>query len=121
MISLESFGDLSEIPAGKFEPKPTTLTDGQTEALVPLWESLDGLTKIGIWDCTIGHFTADRTKSAEICHVLSGSASIVNADGGSKRDIAAGDMLILPIGWTGEWTIHEPMRKTYVLIAEAGI
>ena len=106
MISLESFGDLSQIPAGKFEPKPTTLTDGQTEALVPLWESLDGLTKIGIWDCTIGHFTADRTKSAEICHVLSGSASVVNADGGGKRDIAAGDMLILPIGWTGEWTIH---------------
>ena len=117
MISLESFGDLSEIPAGKFEPKPTTLTDGQTEALVPLWESLDGLTKIGIWDCTIGHFTADRTKSAEICHVLSCSASVVNADGGGKLDIAAGDMLILPIGWTGEWTIHEPMRKTYILIA----
>ena len=118
MINLQSFGDLAAMPAGTFGPKPTTLTDGQKEALVPLWESLDGLTKIGIWDCTPGRFTADRTKAAEICHILSGSASVVDADGTGKRDISAGDMLILPIGWIGEWTIHEAMRKTYILIAE---
>ena len=117
MIELKTFEKFGNMELIDFAPKPTTLTEGQTEALLPLWESLDGLTKIGIWDCTVGRFTADRSKAAEICHILSGSASVVNADGGGKRDIGAGDMLILPIGWTGEWTIHEPMRKTYILIA----
>jgi len=119
MISLESFGDLAAIPGGAHAPKPTSLTLGQTEALVPLWESLDGLTKIGIWDCTPGRFTADRTAMAEICHILSGRATVFNADGGVSREISGGDMLVLPIGWTGEWEIHEPMRKTYILIYPA--
>ena len=119
MISLEAFGDLSEFPTGEFKPKPTTLTPGQEEALQPLWESLDGRTKIGIWDCTVGRFTADRTDAAELCHVLAGSASVINEDGNGERRIKAGDLLVLPIGWKGEWVIHEEMRKTYVLIAAA--
>ena len=122
MISLESFGDLTAMPAGNFAPKPTSLTEGQIEALVPLWESLDGLTKIGIWDCTIGRFTADRSKAAEICHILSGTASVVNADGGGKRDIGAGDMLILPIGWTGSrccWLHFSRANRFFLLFSTA--
>ena len=82
MINLEVFGDLAEIPAGDYKPKPTTLTPGQEEALHPLWMSIDGLTKVGIWDCTPGRFTADRSAMAELCHVLSGSATVTNRDGG---------------------------------------
>jgi len=117
MISLEAFGDLQAYPKGEFNPKPTTLTPGQEEALQPLWESLDGRTKVGIWDCTEGRFTADRTEAAELCHILSGRATVINQDGGGERTVGAGDLLILPQGWRGEWIIHEEVRKTYVLIA----
>ena len=117
MIDLKLFGDLAAIPKGVFQPKPTTLTAGQEEALQPLWESLDGLTKVGIWDCTPGTFTADRTAMAELCHILSGSATITNHDGSGSRRVTAGDLLILPIGWCGEWEVHEAIRKTYVLIS----
>ena len=34
MINLQSFGDLAAMPAGTYGPKPTTLTDGQEEALL---------------------------------------------------------------------------------------
>ena len=115
MIDLKSFGDLSSVDLGEFKPKPTTFTEGQVEAARELWASEDGVTKIGLWECTPGRFSADRTKASEICHILSGSATVEAKQGGDKRDIGPGDMLILPLGWEGEWTIHEQVRKTYVM------
>lgn len=115
MIDLKTFGDLSNIELGEFKAKPTSFTDGQVEAAKQLWASDDGVTKIGVWACTPGRFSADRTQASEICHILSGSATVVGQGGGDERHIGPGDMLILPLGWQGEWTIHEQMRKTYVM------
>jgi hypothetical protein len=117
MIDLKTFADLANQPVGAFNPKPTTVTQGQEEASSALWSSADGLTHIGVWECTPGTFTADRTKSAEYCHIISGTASVKNADGSGQRDLGPGDLLVLPIGWTGEWTIHTHIRKLYVINA----
>jgi uncharacterized cupin superfamily protein len=114
MIDLKSFGDLSNLDLGPFAPKPTSFTDGQVEAAKQLWASDDGMSQVGVWECTPGRFSADRTKSSEICHILSGSATVVK-EGGDDRRVGPGDVLILPLGWEGEWTIHEQVRKTYVL------
>jgi uncharacterized protein len=119
MIDFATFGDLNEIQLGSFADKPTTTTPGQQEAARQLWQSADGLCSIGIWECTPGHFTADRTKSAEYCQILSGRATITTADGTGARDIGAGDLLVLPLGWQGAWTIHSHMRKVYFLTATA--
>jgi uncharacterized cupin superfamily protein len=117
MIDLTSFKDLQNVPVGEFLDKPTTLTPGQVEASANLWTSADGLTHIGVWECTPGRFTADRTKSAEYCHIISGSASVTNQDGSNRRDIGPGDLLVLPLGWIGEWVIHDHIRKLYVINA----
>ncbi|MCB2137223.1 MAG: DUF861 domain-containing protein [Rhodobacteraceae bacterium] len=119
MISLDSFGDLGSVKVGAFKAKPTSLTPGQEEADGPLWTSADGLTDIGIWECTPGTFTADRTKSAEYCHILSGSATVENADGTGARTVQGGDLLVLPLGWKGKWTIHTHLRKLYLINAVA--
>ncbi|CAN0587510.1 unnamed protein product, partial [Ectocarpus sp. 12 AP-2014] len=95
MIDLKTFANLAETPLNAFAPKSTTLTDGQEEASKILWESADGLTKIGVWECTPGHFTADRTAAGEYCHILSGRASVTNSDGMGTRDIGPGDLLVL--------------------------
>jgi uncharacterized cupin superfamily protein len=34
---------------------------------------------------------------------------------GRSQDVGAGEMLVLPIGWKGEWTIHEKTRKLYFI------
>lgn len=119
MINLSTFTDLAAVDVGAFSPKPTSVTEGQIEASVSLWESEDGKTKIGVWECTPGQFTADRSASAEYCHILSGAATVSNKDGEIVRDIKAGDLLVLPIGWKGEWVIHEHMRKLYMMVAPA--
>lgn len=115
MIDLKTFEDLASVDLSAFSDKPTTLTEGQKEAANELWTSADGTTSIGIWECTPGHFTADRTSAGEYCHVLSGRATVSNSDGSKSREIGAGDLLVLPQGWTGEWVIHEHMRKLYII------
>ncbi|MEP0234827.1 cupin domain-containing protein [Roseibium sp.] len=117
MIDLKAFASLASTELGVFADKPTTLTKGQQEASSILWASDDGATKIGVWECTPGRFTADRTAAGEYCHIISGRASVSNADGSGSRDIGPGDLLVLPQGWTGEWVIHEHMRKLFVISA----
>lgn len=117
MITPLSFPDLATLPLTAFTDKPTSLTPGQQEATSLLWASADGRVKIGIWECMPGRFTADRSRAGEYCHILSGRARVQNADGAAPRDLAAGDLLILPQGWIGEWEIHEHMRKLFVITA----
>lgn len=116
MISLNAFGRLDDLDIGAFAPKPTTIEGDQKEAALTLFTSADGRTETGIWECTPGRFTADRTRSAEICYILSGRVTLHDEDG-TSRDIGPGEMFALPLGWRGEWTLHEQTRKIYTLIA----
>ncbi|GGE13044.1 hypothetical protein SAMN05421774_103124 [Gemmobacter megaterium] len=120
MISLNIFADLAHQPVGAFAAKPTTLTPGQQEASALLWASADGRVKVGVWECTPGRFTADRTAAGEHCHILSGRAVVRNADGSHARDIGPGDLLVLPQGWTGEWEILTHLRKLFLITPDAG-
>lgn len=93
-------------------PKPTSLTE-QTEASSILWSS--ATTDVGIWECEPGRFTADRSASTEICQVLTGTAQVTGEDG-TTAELGPGSLLVLPRGWRGTWTIHETLRKTYVIL-----
>lgn len=112
MIKFENFGYLMQLDLSPFEAKPTTLTPGQKEAAKELWTSPDGTTEIGVWECTPGRFTADRSKASELCHIPSGRVTLYNEDG-SSQNIGPGEMFSLPLGWKGEWLLHETTRKIY--------
>lgn len=95
------------------EPKPTSRT-GQLESTLSVWEAGPD-TSSGVWECGPGEFTASRDTFAEVCHIMSGSAT-VRGDDGTSASISAGSLLVLPLGWRGTWIIHETIRKTYVLV-----
>ncbi|SDX04520.1 hypothetical protein SAMN05444358_102283 [Ruegeria halocynthiae] len=116
MINLTSIGNLDNVEIGAFEPKLTTVTPGQLEARASVWSSNDGGTKIGVWECTPGEFTADRLAMAEHCHILSGRVTVRDEDGSNETTLEAGSLLMLPKGWKGTWVVHEHVRKTYVLV-----
>ncbi len=80
MIDFNIFGDLKTIKLTEFLNKPTSLTRGQLEASKELWVSADKKIRTGVWECTEGQFTADRSKIAEYCHIISGAALIENED-----------------------------------------
>jgi uncharacterized cupin superfamily protein len=43
---------------GPHSPKPTASTPGLTEASLDIWTN--GTTTTGLWECTVGTFTATR-------------------------------------------------------------
>lgn len=112
MIDLSTFAGLADLPLTGFAPKPTSVEGDQQEATQTLWSSPDGHLEIGVWECTPGRFTADRSAAAEFCHLLSGSVEMRHADGRVER-LGPGDALMLPRGWKGEWRLLERTRKIY--------
>jgi len=94
-------------------PKPTSI-DGQTESIATVWLSDDGLVETGVWECTAGTFTASRDGYDEVAIILSGSATVIS-DSGETVILGPSSTLVTPAGWTGQWTVHETMRKIYVV------
>jgi uncharacterized cupin superfamily protein len=115
-MDLESFHGIAHVDVGAHKPKPTTLTPGQSEASVVLWKSPDGRERVGVWECTPGRFTADRSNETELCWIVSGKAVLRRLDG-EARVLGAGDVLVLPKGWLGEWEILETTRKVFTIIS----
>jgi len=118
MIDALTFLPLSGLKLGPFAPKPTSIEGDQREAAATLFASPDGRLKIGVWECTPGRFTASRETNSETCYILMGRVSLHGPDGKAK-EVGAGEMLVLPKGWRGEWTIHETTRKLYILHSDA--
>ncbi|MDF3337324.1 cupin domain-containing protein [Mycolicibacterium septicum] len=94
------------------QPKPTSVS-GQLESSLELWGDL--VTDTGVWECDPGEFTADRSGATEVCHIISGSGTVVGEDG-TSADIGPGTLLVLPRGWRGTWFVKEAIRKTYVMV-----
>lgn len=115
MIDFSIFSALSGIDLGALSDKPTTLTPGQQQASTALWSSPDGQIEIGVWECTPGSFTSDRSAGPEFCHLLQGRAVMTEANG-TRRELKAGDALLLPQGWKGTWEVSEHVRKIYVIV-----
>lgn len=114
MADLSTFMGLAHADVGEFAPKPTSIEGDQKEAARSLFKSQDGTLDIGIWECTPGRFTADRSKSSETCHIISGRVEMRRADG-ETQNLGPGDLLVLPLGWKGEWRLLERTRKLYVI------
>jgi uncharacterized cupin superfamily protein len=103
----------NSMPLPPHAPKPTSL-DGQTESIASIWKSKDGSVETGVWECTPGTFTATRDGYDEVAHVVSGSATVTSGSG-DVVSLVPGSTLVTPAGWTGSWTVHETMRKIYVV------
>jgi uncharacterized protein len=73
----------------------------------------DRFTEIGIWEVTPGTFPASKDGVCELMQFVSGSATIVDANG--ETSVQPGTVMFTPDGWTGTWTVHETVRKTYAL------
>ncbi|MER8984471.1 MULTISPECIES: cupin domain-containing protein [unclassified Mesorhizobium] len=114
LIDLSTFHDLAKAEIGAFSPKPTSIEGDQVEAVRSFFQSPDGTVDVGIWECTPGRFTADRSDSSEICHIISGRVELSRIDG-KVRELGPGDLLVLPQGWKGEWLIRETTRKLYMI------
>ena len=98
----------------KFHPRIGSLSADQLEAVCELWSEPDA--EVGTWECTVGKFPSVKNGRHEISFVLSGRAEIKCDSNGQTVTVVAGDLLILPDGWSGQWDVRETLRKIYVNI-----
>ncbi|MCY0906655.1 cupin domain-containing protein [Arthrobacter sp. H14-L1] len=77
-----------------------------------MWKDENG-AESGIWECTAGP-SRWVLETHEFLHVLSGSMTIT-ADGGEAEFVGPGDTVFVPRGWSGNWEIHETLRKVFVI------
>ncbi|MFM8897076.1 MAG: cupin domain-containing protein [Actinomycetales bacterium] len=112
IIPAARLDDLS-LPTTPLEPAQVISGDPEVRTL-PLHRGA-GLA-VGIWQHGTGCST--DVEADEVFVVLAGRATI-EVDGGATLEIGPGDVGMLPAGARTTWTVHEPLRKVY-LIADPG-
>jgi len=70
--------------------------------------------EVGVWEHTAG--TSTDVEADEVFVVLTGRATIEVADGPTLQ-VGPGDIGVLVAGSRTTWTVHETLRKVYVLPA----
>jgi uncharacterized cupin superfamily protein len=67
----------------------------------------------GLWTCTPGRWRLCIPRD-ELCHFIAGRATYVRDDG-EVVEVTPGTLVMFPAGWSGECTVHETLRNTYML------
>lgn len=70
---------------------------------------------VGIWECRPGGWPVVDRPDTEVAFILAGAATITDSSTGIAHEVAAGDLLVLPPGWSGRWDVHETVRKVYAI------
>ena len=66
----------------------------------------------GVWECDAGRFHTLFDREGEFIRVVRGRMTCV-ADDGTTIELVPGDSMTFPPGWSGEWRVHEPLRKIF--------
>lgn len=70
---------------------------------------------MGIWECEPGSWPVVDRPNTEFCYILAGKAILTDDLSGEVTQVSAGDLIILPVGWTGRWDVLETVRKIYTI------
>lgn len=81
-----------------------------TQRLAP-----DAVGNLGIWECQPGGWPVVERPDTEFTYIISGHARLTDDASGEVAEIGAGDLVILPPGWSGRWDVIEPVRKIYAI------
>jgi uncharacterized protein len=110
----------AEIPAADLAAKPLGQPSAEplsgeimTRAEV-FFQSDDGQIVHGTWECEPGESRWEFLARGEIIYVLSGRMT-VERDGGEAVELTAGSSCVFELGWCGTWTVHETLRKVFVV------
>ncbi|MFG6446206.1 cupin domain-containing protein [Microbacterium sp. P07] len=110
----------SEVDAAELDAKPLAPPSAQPlsgEIIVRgkvAFANDDRTIISGIWESEPGTSRWEFLTRGEIVHILSGRMT-VQQDDGAPVELTAGSAAFFPLGWTGEWTVIEPVRKFYVV------
>ena len=71
----------------------------------------------GAWKATTGRWTESPQATPEVAYITRGRIRLHPTEG-DPVDVFAGDLLYVPVGWSGTWEILEDVEKVYVVLPE---
>lgn len=83
------------------------------------WTALGAIAdgwEFGVWEMTPG--TMSDLEVEELSIVLAGRATVEFADGRPPIELSAGSVLRFADGTETVWTVHETLRKVYLIPAD---
>ena len=80
---------------------------------VLLHRNPDGTSECGIWVCTPGTWRC-RVERDEFCYFVEGRCTYTR-DSGETIEIEPDTAAFFEKGWNGECTVHETVRKAYMI------
>ena len=108
---------MESLPFPERALKPTAIEGTEPkDATVNAFTTSASQVDLGFWECSPGTFRTARDGVNEIILVLEGKATLVS-DSGERVDHKAGDMVLIPNGWSGVWEIHEHFKKQYITVS----
>ena len=102
--------DLAEKPLGQPSAEPLS---GPITTRAKVYLDEEKITS-GTWECEPGQSRWEFLTRGEVIYVLSGRMT-VQRDGEDAAELTAGSSAIFPLGWCGVWTVHETLRKVFVV------
>ena len=73
----------------------------------------EGRSECGLWVCTPGKWSCHVTRD-EFCHFLEGRCTYVH-ESGEVIEIVADTVAFFPRDWKGVCTVHETIKKVYMI------
>lgn len=111
LVKVDAAGVLGELkPAGQ----RAGADSGNPQLGLHILETL-GHGNVGIWECQPGGWPIKNRTDTEMAYILSGTAIITDQSTGIGHKITAGDLVLLPVGWSGRWDVEETVRKVYAI------
>ena len=106
---------VDELEENLLQPPSAQPLDGDitTRSRVYFTDETHGIIS-GTWESEPGAARWEFTHRGEIITVISGTMT-VHEDGGEPVQLSPGDTAYFPIGWNGVWTVHERLRKAFVV------
>jgi uncharacterized cupin superfamily protein len=78
-----------------------------------LWVAADRRSASGLWECTPG-IVGGTYLFNEVDVFLTGRMTVHERDG-ATFEVGAGDHATWPERWSGDWEVHETLRKAFVM------
>jgi uncharacterized cupin superfamily protein len=75
--------------------------------------------RVGVWECEPGGWPVVDKPETETCYIISGRMTVTDDATGEKYEVSAGDVIVLPKGWSGRWDVIETIRKVYSIVVPA--
>lgn len=73
-----------------------------------------GGTRVGVWECTPGGWAIENRPDTETMLLLKGHVRMTTV-GEAPVELLAGDVFVLPKGWSGRWDVLDTTRKLFIL------